>query len=79
MQGVDTIHRMANYEFFREKAWQTMNCLNSYVKYVPYTYVFINMKLHTISLNSFLIIRRIMRATETRKIMRAMDIMIIDY
>jgi len=37
MQKVDTIHRMANYEFFREKAWQTMNCLNSYVKHMPYT------------------------------------------
>jgi hypothetical protein len=35
-QKVDQTLKMANYEFFREKAWQTMHCLKHYVDAVPY-------------------------------------------
>ena len=31
-QKVDQTLKMANYEFFREKAWQTMHCLKHYVR-----------------------------------------------
>ena len=37
MQKVDQHHKMANYEFFREKAWQSLHCLKYYVDNVPYT------------------------------------------
>jgi len=37
MQKVDQHHKMANYEFFREKAWQSLHCLKHYVDNVPYT------------------------------------------
>lgn len=35
MQRVDTFHQVADYEFFREKAWQTMHCLKHYVETIP--------------------------------------------
>ena len=31
-QKVDQTLKMANFEFFREKAWQTMHCLKNYVR-----------------------------------------------
>lgn len=36
-QKVDQIHKMANYEFFREKAWQGQQCLNHFVDTIHYT------------------------------------------
>ena len=33
-QKVDQTHKMATYEFFREKAWQTMHCLKHYVSHM---------------------------------------------
>lgn len=36
-QKVDQTHKMANYEFFREKAWQSMHCLKHFVDTVPFT------------------------------------------
>jgi len=35
-QKVDQTHKVASYEFFREKAWQSMNCLKHYVETIPY-------------------------------------------
>jgi len=35
-QKVDQTHKMANYEFFREKAWQMQHCLKNYVETIPY-------------------------------------------
>lgn len=37
MQRVDRIHQMATYEFFREKAWQSLGCLKHYVDQLPFT------------------------------------------
>jgi len=37
MQKVDQIHKMANYEFFREKAWQSLHCLKHFVETETYT------------------------------------------
>ena len=37
MQRVSTFYDMANYEYFREKAWQTMNCLDYYIRNLPYS------------------------------------------
>lgn len=36
-QKVDQIHKMANYEFFREKAWQGQQCLSHFVESVHFT------------------------------------------
>jgi len=36
-QKVDQTHKMAEYEFFREKAFQAQNCLKHYVDKIPYT------------------------------------------
>jgi hypothetical protein len=36
-QRIDQVHKMANYEFFREKTWQGLHCLKHYVNTVPYT------------------------------------------
>ncbi len=37
LASVDTKLRMAKYEFFREKAWQTMTCLKHYVEKTTYS------------------------------------------
>ncbi len=37
MVKVDSRMRMARYEYFREKAWQGMNCLKYYVDEVKYS------------------------------------------
>ena len=37
MQKVDQIHQMANYEFFREKAWQGVYCLKHFTENTTYT------------------------------------------
>lgn len=36
-QKIDQKHKMANYEFFREKAWQSLHCLKHYVETTTYT------------------------------------------
>jgi len=36
-QKVDQTHKMAEYEFFREKAFQAQHCLKHYVEKIPYT------------------------------------------
>jgi len=36
-QKVDQTHKMAEYEFFREKAFQAEHCLKHYVEKIPYT------------------------------------------
>ena len=39
MQRVDLVHKLANFEYFREKAWQGRHCLDYYVNNLRYTYV----------------------------------------
>ena len=36
-QKVDQVHLMADYEFFREKAWQGKHCLEYLVDNIPFT------------------------------------------
>ena len=44
MQRVDTFHQVADYEFFREKAWQGAHCLKHYVETIPKRYVHKNIQ-----------------------------------
>ncbi len=37
MIRVDTVHKMAEYEYFREKAWQCSNALKGYAVNIKYT------------------------------------------
>ena len=36
MRGVEKVHFMADYEFFREKAWQCAHALKHFAEEVPY-------------------------------------------
>lgn len=36
MERVDVKYKIAGYEFFREKAWQTMHCLRHYAENMPF-------------------------------------------
>ena len=37
MKYADAVHKLAEYEFFREKSWQAMHVLKSYIENVKYT------------------------------------------
>ena len=43
-KGVDKRHKMQDYEYFREKAWQAKNALESYMKEVKYRWNYVGMK-----------------------------------
>lgn len=36
MRNIEKVHFMADYEFFREKAWQSAHILKSYTETVKY-------------------------------------------
>ncbi len=37
MKYADAVHKLAEYEFFREKSWQAMHVLKNYIENVKYT------------------------------------------